>query len=300
MCAPTPVQPPDPSTVAQAQGTENRSTAVANANLNRIDQYTPFGSSTYDQSGTNQDGTPHYSQTVSLSPQEQTLFDIGTSNQAQLAKSAQGMLGQVQGSYANPIDTSGAPGIASHVQQDGATTREAIQNAQDAAYRSQTQYLDPQFQQGQAALDTKLANQGVAHGSQAEKDAQSNYGLQKQQAYQSARDSATSSGQAEQARLYGQALSSADLQNQGQAQFLQQLFSLRNQPLNEYNALTTGSQVQSPTFNSVPTTQQANTNVAGIYQDNFNNQLANAQRKDAFTNNLFQLGGNLGAAAILA
>lgn len=387
MCAPSVPTPPDPTTVAQAQGQENRQTAVANANLNRVNTQTPYGNLTYTTTGTNPDGTPQYNAAVTLSPQEQTLFDINTANQGALAQTAQGMLGQVQGAYGTPIDVSGAPGIASSVnnrgpalaaqisnsgmsplvsnvntsgfpgvassvQQNGATTADAIKNAQDAAYKSQTQYLDPQYAQAEDQLRTRLANQGTVQGSDAYNNAINNQALEKQRAYQSAQNAATLAGQQEQATLYGQGLAGAQLQNaanqqqfgqgvtqadlanavnqqqfgqnaaqagfqnsanqqgfgQGATnaslqntanqQYLANLFALRNQPLNEFNALTTGAQVQNPAFPNVPGTQQANTNVAGIYQQNFQNQLQNAQLQNAFTNNLFSLGGALGGAAL--
>lgn len=389
MCAPSAPTPPDPVATAQAQTASNQATAISNANLNRVNTQTPYGNLTYSTTGTNPDGTPQYNAAVTLSPQEQNLFDINTANQGTLAQTAQGMLGQVQSAYGTPIDTSGAPGIASSVdnrgpalaaqisnsgmpslvsnvdtsgsspitssvQQNGATTADAIKNAQDAAYKSQTQYLDPQYQQEKQQLDTQLANQGTVQGSDAYNNAENNFALQKQRAYQSAQDAAITAGNQEQATLYGQGLSSAnlqnsanqqqfsqgvtqadlanavnqqqfgqnaaqagfqnaanqqgygqglssaDLQNQAQQQYLQNLFSLRNQPLNEFNALSTGAQVQNPAFPNVPGTQQANTNVAGIYQNNFNNQIANSQLQNSFMNNLFSLGGQLGAAAILA
>jgi hypothetical protein len=52
---------PDPVATAQAQGQYNKDAAITQANLNRIDQYTPQGSITYSQIGTNSDGTPKYS-----------------------------------------------------------------------------------------------------------------------------------------------------------------------------------------------------------------------------------------------
>lgn len=412
--------PPDPYATAQAQTQSNIATAQNNAQLNRVNTYTPYGSLVYDNSGSgggssgggmfgvggggyggsggggsgstqgqfdlessllnpggagadyfglpnpfghvlgNNNSTPiqdirraqsrgipitddqwaqaglppgggtfglgggggsgssspsGYSATVSLSPQEQYLYERGAQNRARIADTAGGMLGQVQNSYANPIDVSGAPRIASSVQnngpglastvhQDGGTTREAIQNAQDAAYRSQTQYLDPQYARAQPALENKLANQGITDtGSEAYKNAMNTFNEGKTQAYGAAQNSATAAGQAEQARLYGQALSdaqlqnqanqqgfgqglsSAMLQNQGNQQYMSNLFALRNQPLNEYNALASGSQVQNPTFPGVPQTQQANTNTAGIFQDNFTNQIANQNSQNSQRNN---------------
>lgn len=238
-------------------------------------------------SGSGSSSSPSgYSATISLSPQEQYLYERSAQNRARIADTAGGMLGQVQNSYANPIDTSGIPGVASKVTQDGATTADAIKNAQDAAYKSQTQYLDPRYAREQPALENKLANQGITDtGSEAYKNAMNTFNEGKNQAYGAAQNSATAAGQAEQARLYGEALSSANLQNQGNQQAMSNLFALRNQPLNEYNALASGSQVQNPTFPGIPQSQQANTNTAGIFQDNFTNQIANQNTQNAQRNN---------------
>jgi hypothetical protein len=81
---------------------------------------------------------------------------------------------------------------------------------------------------------------------------------------------------------------------------MQQLFAFRNQPLNEYNALMTGAQVQQPSFSSVPTVSQANTDVAGIQNQGYQNLLAKNAADQQGINNLFSLGGSLGSAAILA
>jgi hypothetical protein len=52
--------PPDPIKTAQAQGVINRETAITQANLNRFDEYTPYGTSTWSQQG----GTPGTGGTV--------------------------------------------------------------------------------------------------------------------------------------------------------------------------------------------------------------------------------------------
>lgn len=158
----------------------------------------------------------------------------------------------------------------------------SVQQAQDAAYKAQTQYLDPQFAQGQQSLNAQLANQGLSTGSTAYDNAQTNFGNQKQQAYQSAQNAAVSAGNQEQQVLFGQGLTQY------------------NQPLNTYNALMTGAQVQNPTFSSVPGVSQANTDVAGITNSGYQNQLAAFQQNQSGINNLFSLGGSLGSAAILA
>jgi hypothetical protein len=259
---------PDPQATAAAQTSSNIATANNNAQLNRIDQFTPYGSSTYSINGTNADGTPKYSQTVSLSPQEQQLFDKYTQGQNVLGDTALNSLGQVQSTYANKFDPS----------QYGASQ----QQAQDAAYAQQKQYLDPQYDQLQGSLDAKLANQGLSAGDSAYDTSQGNFARQRQQAYESARNSAIGQGNQEQQVLFGQGLTQY------------------NQPLNTYNALTSGAQVQNPSFNSVPGVNQANTDVAGITQQGYQNQLSAYQQQQQGINNLFSLGGSLGAAAIMS
>ncbi len=440
----SPPTPPDPATTIAAQSAANTQSATQNAALNRVNQVTPYGNLTYSQNGTDPSGVPNYTATVDLSPAEQAIFNNYTQGQTNLGNIALGMQGQVANSYANPIDTSGQPGINStggstagiqqlnasgipgqlygfggygNVQgsldlsglnplqssvqnqsnapitgqiQNGANSPWAIPQAEYAAYQQQAQFLNPQFAQKHEALDNSLINQGITMGSDAWKTGQQNLGLQENQAYGNAGLQAVMAGQQEQNTLFGQGLSAAQLQNaanaqgysqglssaelanstnqQGynqalgagqfanqaqaqqygqaannadfynqaqqsslnqliaqqqannsaqqqqygqqfgnaqlqnnaNAQYLQQLFALRNQPLNEYNSLMTGAQVQSPQFQQVPTANVATTDVGGITNSSYQNQLAAYNAKQQGMNNLFGLGGQLGAAAILA
>lgn len=66
---------PDPVATAQAQAEANKDAAITQAGLNRIDQYTPQGSLTYQQIGSWEDGTPRYAQTQAYSPEQQALYD---------------------------------------------------------------------------------------------------------------------------------------------------------------------------------------------------------------------------------
>lgn len=251
MSKPKAPTPPDPIATATAQG-----------ELNRINQNTPYGSLSYDTSGKNPDGTPQYTQNVTLSPSEQNLFNMGQQGQQQLGQIALGGLDRVQSAYGQNFDPSNY----------GAS----LKQAQDAAYGAQTQYLDPQFQQQGQTLDAKLANMGLSQGDRAYDDAQKNFGLQKQQAYQGAQNAAIGAGNQEQQILF----------NQGLTQY--------NQPLNTYNALMSGAQVQNPTFQQAPGIDYAN-----IANQAFQNQNTAYQNKMAGVNNLFSLGGSLGSALIM-
>jgi hypothetical protein len=102
---------PDPYQTAQAQTQSNEQTANYNAGLNRVDQYTPFGSSVYTNSGTDASGAPHYRQDVSLTPLAQQQLDNQLKQNAQLSNLGFGLADQAGGSLKSPIDTSGLPGL---------------------------------------------------------------------------------------------------------------------------------------------------------------------------------------------
>jgi len=85
---------------------------------------------------------------------------------------------------------------------------------------------------------------------------------------------------------------------------LQEIYSQRNQPLNEIAALLSGSQVSQPNFINTPGSQIATTDIGGLINQNFQNQMGvyNAQNQNAqgTLGGLLGLGGKLGAAAITA
>ena len=68
------------------------------------------------------------------------------------------------------------------------------QQVTDALYRQQTAMLDPQFERSQKAMENQLANQGITRGSEAWNNAMQQAGLERQQAYESARSSAIGQG----------------------------------------------------------------------------------------------------------
>lgn len=295
MGKPSPPAAPDPQATIAAQTASNQSTATANANLNRVDQYTPYGNSIYNVTGNNPDGTPHYSQTTSLSPEQQNLYNMGVQGQTALGKTALGQLGNLQSAYANPFSF-GGPQVTGQVANPDYSAQ--IKQAQDAAYNSQTQYLDPQFAEQGDQLNARLANQGLQVGDRAYDTSQDQFSRGKQAAYQSARDAATQAGNQEQNVLFGQDLSKANLQNSASAQALSQALGLYNQPLNSYNALASGSQVTNPSFSSIPVANQANTDVGGITNSSYQNQLAAYKQSQSGLNNLFSLGGSVLGGAL--
>lgn len=103
--------------------------------------------------------------------------------------------GQVQ----RGVDLSGAPVLNSDFSQ-------LSQQAQDAAYRQNQRYLDPQFSQQEDRLRSRLAAQGITEGSPAFQQEMENFGRTRQQAYEGARDEAIGQGFDLEAQMFGQNL----------------------------------------------------------------------------------------------
>lgn len=117
----TPAQPtaPDPVATANAQASANTRAAITQANLNRIDQVTPQGSITYNQIGTNSDGTPRYQQVQTYSPGQQALYD----QQNQIAQSLGGLARQnvqrVQQAQSTPFNFDGMTPLQTSIPGGG-------------------------------------------------------------------------------------------------------------------------------------------------------------------------------------
>ena len=207
-----------------------------------------------------------WSMRQSLSPEQQKLFDQNQQTNLKLGDIAQSGLGYVEGAMANPLSQK-IP-LTNQVNQMGqlatsAGSPEALQQQMtDAMYNQQAKYLDPQFQQQQGDLENQLANQGITRGSEAWNREMNNASMQKEQAYNQARNSAVGQGMqaaqgmfgmnAQNAQLrnsaigqdFGMGMQNAGLQNQTSAQQLAQDQTLRNDPVNMLNAVRTGQQMQ--------------------------------------------------------
>lgn len=317
----SPPPAPDPVKTAQAQTQSNQQTALYQAGLNMVNQVTPYGTLTYNMvkpgSG---DTPPQYSATVALSPQGQKAFDLQQQVSTALQNLALKGTAQASSALGKTFPTTALPKVPSSLDLSslGAlpTLNEADrQKAEDAIYAQNTSYLDPQYAQAQKQLQTQLTNAGISVGSDAYNSAMTNFANSKQQAYSNARNSAIS-GAADYANQilsgqlasYGTGLSTAQAQaNQAltanQLEFGQQAYE-RELPINEVTALEAGGQVGMPSFVSTPQTGVANTNVAGITQQSYEDQLnawqtQQAQQQSTF-GNIFGGLASLGSAWLMA
>ena len=108
-------KPPDPKVVAGAQTGSNISTALGNAYLNNMNQVGPEGNVTYATSGFNtiKDPStgqsyeiPKWTQTTSLTPQGQQIFDINQGTDLNLATMGRDQSAKVADLLSQPVDLS--------------------------------------------------------------------------------------------------------------------------------------------------------------------------------------------------
>ena len=309
MCQPSAPPAPNYAAAANATAQGNAKAAIQNQYGNMVNQVTPQGSVIYtpqylDKSGnviTNPKDISdpnllrRWTQQVTLSPEQQAMYDKNTKTNTALGNIASQGVGYVGDALNHPLDFSG--------NQELYTPGQIQQQASDAAYKNASQYLDPQFEQSQSNLANQLANQGITQGSEAYNRAIDNFGRQKQQAYESARNQAYLQGMQGGAQQYSQGMGNRQQQNT-------EMQTLQQNPLNMLNALRSGQQMQ---VTNQPQVGQSNpaqlqgwsgpdmlgaTTAQGQYnQGLYNAQMAAASNQQS---GLMGMGGALGGAAILS
>lgn len=146
--APAPPPAPDPVATANAQSAANTKAATTQQQMNMVDQVTPYGNLSYTQSGTWADGTPKFTSTTTLSPEEQR-------NQQQ------------QWQFDNLVNQLGinqTQKLSGHLDKPIQLGNEATESRLMELGR---QRLDPVLSQRTEALEQKLYNQGVMPGTEA-------------------------------------------------------------------------------------------------------------------------------------
>jgi hypothetical protein len=193
---------------------------------------------------------------ITLSPEGRQLLDFQNTASINLGNETGRALDRVNSGLSQPFDL-GSP--------DAAVNK---------AYGNITSRLNPQWDTSMKALENKLANQGIVQGSEAYTNAMRDFNFAKNDAYTQANT---------------QAMNFAP-------QTLQMALTGRNQPLNELNALRTGSQVTNPTFSQAPQQGQTagpNYSAAAGQQGGYDQNIYAQQvgGNNAMTSGLFSLGG---------
>lgn len=191
---------------------------------------------------TTKNPSERWSVTTRLSPSQQRQFDVNNQINESLGGVAKQGLGYVQSALDQPL---GAPMPLTSSAGDPQLLQK---NVMDALYKNSTQYLDPQFSQSDKALEARLANQGITQGSEAYNAAMLNQSNARQQAYESARNAATSGAVGAAQGMFGQYMGNANLGNQVSAQDFAQRQAMQQNPINMLNAVRTGQQMNVATL----------------------------------------------------
>lgn len=327
---PSPPETPNPYKVAAAQGAADVRTAVAQAQLNNIDQYTPFGSVTYRKDGATTmrlgDGrtiqVPKYVSNQVLSTDQKTLLDLQERAGRQTGTLANEQLSRLNTLLGKPIDVRGLPDAPTSVPNaptlqkltnfdpnlTGTIPQGAVRNSYDAGGDIQTSIgptdysadranvenamlarLNPQIDRDRAALQTRLANQGVTAGSDAYNNAIDE--LNRQVTDQ--RMQTVLAGGQEQSRLAQLAALSGGFANSAQAQQNQQNQALADFYNQAQNQLF-GQDSQQAAFGNQTAQQEAQNQMTqlgfnnDIASQNYNLDLNQAQNQQALREKAFQ------------
>lgn len=202
-------------------------------------QNSPWGSLTYDQTGTqtiiDPNGkpvnVPRYTANTTLTPEQQNIFDLSQKADTNLAQIASEQSGRVGELLNNPFS----------FKND---------DASQWAYDLASPRILKQQQQNQASLESQLVNAGIRRG--------------------------TPQWDAEMSRLTN---ANSDQLNQlaltGRSQAFSEALAQRNQPLNEIIGLMSGTQIQNPnsTFAQTPQSQVAGVDYTGLVNQKYQGQL---------------------------
>lgn len=255
-------KPPNPRETSAAQTGTSVATAIANANLQNVNEVTPDGTKTFDQTDTftysdpytgKTYDVPRYTLTQTLSENQQAIKDQNDQaslNLATLGSDLSGTLGQqLTGNF-----ELGNEAVESRLFDLG------------------MKRLDPMFMRRDEDLRTRLANQGIKAGSDA-------YAREMELLDQQEND----------------AINQLLLSGRGQAS--QELLTEDNQRINQISALLSGGQVSQPNFMSgvnvgaIPTTDNA-----AIINNNYAQQAANYQAEQAMWGEILGTAGGIAAA----
>lgn len=254
---------PDYTGAANATAQGNLEAAKYATEANRVNYNTPYGSLAYtrDQSNPNQ-----WTANVNLSPEQQQLLNQQNRTSLNMAGLQDTASGRVDQNLSQGFDTSTLPKAPVNAGQTG----------QDAIMSR----LQPQYDRSEEQLRNRLANQGIMQGSDAYNSELDTFNRGKNDAYSQA------------------ALQGINLDTAGRQNALQEQSYLRSLPMNELNALRTGSQVTGPTFGNVPQQQPTTgANYLGAAQSqgqwNLGQSNANQASQSNMLGGLFSIGSQL-------
>lgn len=246
---------PDPAQTAAAQGQWNSFTAQQQQAMNMTNQNSPWGSLSYDQTGSqtiiDPNGkaveVPRYTANTTLTPEQQDIYNQTQAADLNLATIANEQSGRIGELLNDPF------------KYDN-------QDAENWAFDLASQRILPQQEQNRKALDTQLLNRGIRPGSAA-------YDQEMQRLTNANTD------QLNQLALTGRQMG------------FNESLAMRNQPLNEIIGLMSGTQIQNPnaTFAQTPQSGVAGVDYTGLVNQKYQSEM------NAYNAQMGALGGLFGA-----
>lgn len=153
----SPPPPPDPKETAAASTGTNVSTAIANAMLSGVNQVGPDGSKTREITGNYQQYDPYtgqtynvptFTETTSLSPEQQALYDLNNRTQQNLGQIGVDQSAKIGGLLGTNVDLSN-------------------EATEARLFELGSKRLDPQLAKQEESIRTRLLNSGIREGSAA-------------------------------------------------------------------------------------------------------------------------------------
>lgn len=322
MGKPSPPTPPDPKVTVPEQTKSNIQTATAQAGLDAVNSVSPYGSVKYDITGHQNIGgndVPQYTQTTTLSPEQQGLYSSLTGVEQSALDTARTGVGNVQNTLSqpfslggiNPLQTSVNTGKAPLYGINTGNLPSVPLTANDfAAQGKQAQdavmsRFNEDFPKRQEDLNSRLNAEGLQAGSAAWNDQQNTL----QRSRNDALAQAILAGNNVQNNMFGQAMASrgqvfgedqaqagqynaaqgqefaqgqsnATLANQSRQQGVTEAQLMRNQPTNELATLLgLGGNIQTPTAAPNFGVNVNPTDVLGAYGQQMQGQMNNYNQK---------------------
>jgi hypothetical protein len=355
--APTPPEPPNYVSAANATAAGNLQYAEYTTSANRPTVDTPMGDETWTNSGTV--SNPDYTENISLTPTEQAAetgqqqiqenqTNLGQTLQGQAASEmAGGFNAPSLSSYTDAVSplnesfsgfnptASGVGGVNTAAPQFSQATANA---GTQAAFNAEMGLVQPEEQLQTQTTGNQLALEGLAPGSQAYNNAETQLGTEQNQENSTIANNAVATGNQEasmdyqnalegydagntaQDQAYGEAMNTygtgqtamsneAALQSQENSEALQNYGTAYTaaennylEPLNAMQSVLGGEQVSEPSFPSFATqAQTAGPNTLGAAEDtsSYNQGIYNTQAQEA-SNGKGAMSSLAGAAAIAA
>lgn len=242
-------QVPNASDLIKQATQSNQQTAQFQAGLNNVNQVGPLGSQIYTSTPGKNGGPPQYTQTTALDPRIKWLLNKNLGTEGKLASTAGGLAAKLPSQLNSGIGNFG-------------TDRTAVE-------KSLFDRINPQLNQQETSLRTRLAGQGIKEGTDAWNHALDTLNRQRND--------------------LGLDITAHGLQEQQGQQGL--AVGRNNQLISQILQLQGGSQGPQPQFNPTPQTGVQGTDTAGIAQQSFQNQ---QNQSNGFWGGLGALGSTIG------